>query len=167
MEHPTTSVRRADSKTCCFMGHRNMPGWVRPALATAVEQHIQIHGVDRFLVGNYGEFDQMVRSVVMDMKRRYPHIQLYLLLAYPPRPGQTANQECVDRLIYPEALRRGPIKAAIPRLNQMMVNASDYVIAYVDHQSNGAYQTMQYAKKRKCSGKIHITNLADLKPIGF
>lgn len=43
-----------------------------------------------------------------------------------------------------EAARSHP-KSAIQTRNRSMVDRSDLVICYVDHQSGGAFQTMQYA----------------------
>ena len=55
-----------------------------------------------------------------------------------------------------EAARSHP-KSAIQNRNRSMVDRSDLVVCYVDHQSGGAFQTMQYALKR---GK-KVINLAE------
>lgn len=154
--------REKDAKTCCFIGYGDAPEWVRPLLASSIKWHILEYGVTNFLVGNYGNFDCMACAVVAAMKDDYPYIRLYLMLAYPPKPGQTANQECVDELVYPEGLKKVFNRAAIPCLNRMMVDASDYAIAYVCHTSSGAYRTMQYAWGRKRRGEMRITNLANI-----
>jgi hypothetical protein len=38
-----------------------------------------------------------------------------------------------------------------------MVNNSNFLIAYVDHEWGGAYKTLEYAEKRR---KIKIINIA-------
>lgn len=43
----------------------------------------------------------------------------------------------------------------------MVVDASDYAIAYVYRVSNGAYQTWKYARLREQRGLLCITNLAE------
>ena len=45
-----------------------------------------------------------------------------------------------------EAARSHP-KGAIQIRNRSMVDRSDLVVCYVDRQSGGAFQTMEYAKK--------------------
>ena len=65
--------------------------------------------------------------------------------------------EYYDRVeVCDEAARSHP-KSAIQNRNRSMVDRSDLVVCYVDHQSGGAFQTMQYALKR---GK-KVINLAE------
>lgn len=65
--------------------------------------------------------------------------------------------EYYDRVeVCDEAARSHP-KSAIQIRNRNMVDRSDLVICYIDHQSGGAFQTMQYALKR---GK-KVINLAE------
>ena len=45
--------------------------------------------------------------------------------------------------------------------DRMVVDASDYVIAYVYRVSNGAYQTWKYARLREQRGLLCINNLAE------
>ena len=40
-------------------------------------------------------------------------------------------------------------KGAIQIRNRNMVDRSDLVVCYIDHESGGAYKTIQYAKKQK------------------
>ena len=53
---------------CFLLGHRYVPGELRPRLAEAVERHILEFGVRDFVVGHYGEFDAMAAGVVRDAK---------------------------------------------------------------------------------------------------
>lgn len=39
-------------------------------------------------------------------------------------------------------------KGAIQKRNRYMVDRADLIICYIDHESGGAYQTIQYAKKQ-------------------
>jgi len=48
---------------------------------------------------------------------------------------------------------------AIPRLNRIMVQDSDYAIAYVAHSWGGAETTLGYAQQRERQGKLAILNL--------
>ncbi len=46
--------------TCFFIGHRDAPDSLLPALSAAVEKRITEHGVDQFLVGAYPTFIVLV-----------------------------------------------------------------------------------------------------------
>lgn len=153
------------SKTCFFVGHRNTPASVYPELAKAVERHISECGVTDFLVGRYGDFDRMAKRAVMDAKERHPEIKLYLMLAYLPKPGQDIHADGFDGTIFPEGMETVPRKLAILRLNQFVLKESDYLIAYIDHEYGGAYQTLEYAQRQERKGELHITNLAETRKI--
>ncbi len=53
---------------CCFIGHRDAPDSIAPALSAAVERHIVDYGVTDFSVGNYGAFDRMAARTVTTAK---------------------------------------------------------------------------------------------------
>ena len=48
-------------------------------------------------------------------------------------------------------------KAAMQLRNREMVDRSDLVVCYIEHNSGGAFQTVQYAKKKN----KEIVNLSD------
>ena len=51
-------------KTCFLMGNRHTPNNIREPLAEAVEKHITEYGVITFIVGRYGNFDNMTIGVL-------------------------------------------------------------------------------------------------------
>lgn len=154
---------RIMGKTCCFAGHHDTPERIRPALAEAIERHIVEHGVREFLVGCYGGFDRMAKAEVIKAKARHPGISLYLMLAYLPKEGQAVDREGCDGVIYPEGMETVPYQVAIPRLNQLVINEADHLIAYVAHSWGGAAQTLEHARKRERRGLLTVTNLADMQ----
>ncbi len=151
------------SKTCCFIGHsRIYAGVTQEQLAAAVERHISEYGVTDFLVGNYGDFDRMSARAVKAAKARHPEVRLYLMLPYRPELGRPLpDREGFDNFVYPREMEDVPHKFAIPRLNRLMVQDSDFAIAYVRFTWGGAYTTLEYARRREKKGLIHIENLAD------
>lgn len=42
-----------------------------------------------------------------------------------------------------------------------MIDRSDLVVFWVDHSSGGAYQSMNYAKKKRCN-YLNLANLQDI-----
>lgn len=150
------------SKTCCFIGHSRVRENIFQALTAAVERHITEYGVTDFLVGNYGQFDRMAAATVKEAKARHPGIRLYLMLPYRPELGRSLpDMEGYDNAVYPMEMEGVPLKLAIPRLNRLMVEDSNYAIAYVIQTWGGAATALEYAKVRERKGLIHIENLAD------
>ncbi len=146
--------------TCCFAGHRDTPQSVYPALEAAVERHIVEYGVEEFLVGQYGNFDQMAIQAVNAARERHPQIKLKLMIPYLPEPGWWASIcKGVDYLVYPACLESGPRRSAIPRLNRIMVHNSDYVIAYVTRDRGGAAKTLEAAHALEFQGALTVLNL--------
>jgi len=148
-------------KTCIFIGHSDAPQSIFAALADAVERHITEYGVTDFRVGNYGAFDRMAAHAVKKAKASHPGVSLYLMLPYLPGTGgrPLPDMEDYDGSIYPEGLETVPYRLAIPRLNRMMVQEADYVIAYVTHSWGGAAKTMEYARTRERRGELMVCNL--------
>ena len=46
-----------------------------------------------------------------------------------------------------------------------MVDRSDLIVFYIDHNSGGAYKTMQYANKLEAN-TINLVNAVDLPTVG-
>ncbi len=134
-------------KQCFFMGHRDTPESIYPALCAAVEQHIVQYGVTEFLVGERGAFDRLATRAVIAAKRRHLQVRLTRLLAYLP-PGQTPMPPGFDGSLYPEGLERIPPVYAIVRANQWAVDRADYLIGYVHRTPSNAEKIVKAAQKK-------------------
>lgn len=145
--------------TCCFLGHRDTPEGVRPRLARAVERHITQYGVTEFLVGGYGAFDRMAGAVAQEAKERHSFLRLFRLLAYLPPDQKNLIPPGWDGAYFPPGLETVPPRAAIPQANRRMIQASQYLIAYVGYPSGGSAQALAYAQTRRERGLLHLENL--------
>ncbi len=67
---------------CTFFGHRYCPYDIEEKLRSAIVDRIQ-KGVTRFYVGNQGQFDRMVLSILRDLSKAYA-IEYTVVLAYMP-----------------------------------------------------------------------------------
>lgn len=150
-------------KTCFFIGHRDAPADLYPALLQTVEQHIVQCGVTDFIVGGYGAFDRMAARAVREAKARHSAVILSWVLAYLPEPGRSPKIVGYDATIYPEGLEAVPLRYAILQCNQWAVDGCDYLIAYVTHGWGGAAQTLEQARAKEKRGGLIMTNLAALK----
>ena len=84
----------ATCKTCFYIGHRDAPDTIYPALLAEVERHITELGVGEFIVGHYGRFDSLAARAVKELKAQYSEVELTLLLPYHPakRPIQKPEE---------------------------------------------------------------------------
>ena len=70
--------------SCTFFGHRECPDSIKAQLRAALIDLVTNHDADMFYVGNQGQFDAIVRSVLREMKKEYPQINYTVVLAYMP-----------------------------------------------------------------------------------
>ena len=124
--------------SCFFIGHRETPDQVYPALLETIEHHITEYGVSEFVVGRYGNFDRLVIWALSQAKRAHPDITLMLMTPYYPVNRKVDLPEAFDALFYPPDLETVPKRLAIVRANRYMVERSDFLIAYVRHPASNA-----------------------------
>ena len=148
-------------ETCFFIGHRDTPDAVLPALAAEVERHIREYGVVDFVAGHYGRFDALAAKAVMDAKKRHPMVTLTLLLPYHPAERAVDLPPGFDGTLYPPGMETAPKRLAILRSNHYMVEHSTHLIAYVTHPSAGSREVLEAALKRQKRSLIRVTNLSD------
>lgn len=115
-----------------------------------------------FLVGRDGEFDQLVTSAVLRIKKRLDSANCSLTWVMPYlKADYVNNHESYDSYydfveVCEQSAHAHP-KAAIQFRNRAMVDRSNLSVFYVTRKSGGAYQTLRYAEK---AGAI-IINLLD------
>ena len=100
---------------CFFIGHRDTPDTVLPALAAEVERHIMEYGVTDFVVGHYGRFDALAAKAVMDAKKRHSTVTLTILLPYHPAERTVDIPPGFDGTLYPPGMETAPKRLAILR----------------------------------------------------
>jgi hypothetical protein len=143
-----------DLFTVSFFGHRKIDN------VFVIEQHLEMiirellltKEFVEFLVGRNGEFDQLVASTVRRCKRtiRDDNSSLILVLPYATaeyRNNEQSFHEYYDGIEICSEAAESHFKSAHQIRNRSLVNRSELVVFCVDHNSGGAYQTMQYAKK--------------------
>lgn len=131
---------------CTFFGHRDCPDSVKPELLAAIESLITEKNIHIFYVGNHGNFDRLVISVLNELKVLYPDINYYVVLAY--LPGKDYGMQEYET-VYPEGIETVPKRFAIDFRNRWMIDRSDYVISYVNRNFGGAAKAKSYAEKKR------------------
>ena len=82
----------------------------------AVSESLIEQGAVTFYLGGYGAFDGLAASVLREQKKRYPQIELVLVLAYLNDRRDTSGY---DRTVYPP-LETVPRRFAISHRNRWM-----------------------------------------------
>lgn len=137
---------------CTFFGHRDCPETIHPILRQTILNLINNHGVTLFYVGNQGQMDAMVRSILRELQTAYPQIGYVVVLAYMPAP-EHGDEDFSDTML-PEGIEAVPRKFAISWRNKWMLDRSDYVVTYVTHSWGGAAKFEALARRR---GKVVIS----------
>ena len=146
--------------TVCFCGHSRLYSkhdLIKEKCYEVVKNQV-LEGTDSFLVGDYGDFDSLVASVCLTLKKEYPHIEVCLVLPYYRPHIDDYTQQRYNRFdsIITPPLEDTPYRYRIVKANQYIVDQADTVIAYV-RSSGGAAKTMEYALKKD----KNVINLAD------
>lgn len=124
--------------SCTFFGHRECPDSVKVKLREVLIALITNHDVNMFFVGNQGQFDAIVRSVLRELKKEYPDINYAVVLAY--MPGRQTEYDDYSDTMLPEGVESVHPRYAISWRNNWMLRQSDYVVTYITHSWGGAYQ---------------------------
>jgi uncharacterized phage-like protein YoqJ len=136
---------------CTFFGHRECPDSIKIKLQEVLIDLIINSDVDMFYVGNQGQFDAIVHSVLRELKNEYPRIDYAVVLAY--MPGKQMEYDDYSDTMLPEGIESVYPRYAISWRNNWMLRQSDYVVTYITHSWGDA---AQYAEKAKRSGKVVI-----------
>lgn len=150
--------------TVAFFGHRYIDNLFRieDRLEEEIHRLLSEHEYVDFLVGRDGEFDQFASSAVLRVRKRCRDDNSSLVLVLPYARAEYLNNEEYYHDYYSDveishAASKAHPKAAFQIRNREMVDRADLIICCIDHQSGGAWQTVQYAMEQ---GK-DIINLAE------
>ena len=147
-------------KSCFFIGHREADERLLPVLQSLIQQLIEEEGVTEFYVGGYGGFDRIAGAAVKQLKAEYPHISLRIMIPYHPaeRPVEAPNG--YDGTYYPNGLEGVPKRFRIAKANRIMIDTSDWLIAYVCHGASNSRKLLEYAERKEKKGMLRIVNVA-------
>jgi len=144
-----------ETYTVSFFGHRHVDNMlaVEDKLERIIRKLLHRSEYIEFLVGRDGEFDQLVASTVRRCRRavRKDNSALVWVQAYPTAEylnNEESFHSYYDEIEICEAASAAHFKRAIQIRNRSMIDRSDLVVFFVERESGGAWQTMQYAKKQ-------------------
>lgn len=133
--------------TCTFFGHRDTPEHIKPILEETIIALIINHNVNTFYVGTHGKFDTMVKRALEKIKKFYPSITCIQVLSYLSNQMNLNENTCFE-YVFPDILEKTLPKFAIIKRNEWMIDHSDYVITYIEHNFGGAAKFANRAHQR-------------------
>ena len=133
-----------------FFGHRRIDrlGEIEEKLVPILKELILTKEYVEFYIGRNGEFDEFVASVIKRVQKQLDRGNSVLILTLPYTVKDIeyyANY--YDEVIIPDAIGKAHPKGAITLRNKWMVENSDLVIRYIEHEEGGAYVAVKYAGK--------------------
>ncbi|MBP3360949.1 MAG: DUF1273 family protein [Clostridia bacterium] len=151
------------SNVCCFAGHSKIyeSDKLFSQISSKIEELIINKNVSEFQVGNYGSFDSLAARAVREVKKKYPHIQLNLVIPYLTNTineNKNLYYKNYDNILIAAISEKTPKRFMILKCNQYMVESSQFMICFVKYSWGGAAQTLKYAQKQK---NIKIYNFAE------
>lgn len=150
--------------TCCFSGHRKIPYEQLPEITFKLEYIIEkyIHeGYCNFISGDAFGFDMLAAKTVLNLKKKYPHIKLLLIL---PCVNQTKYWRSKEIEEYEnikaaadnvEYVSKNYTKDCLFERNRRIVDRSGLCICYLTDISSGTGFTVNYARKKD----VEVVNL--------
>ena len=142
--------------TVSFFGHREISDSISISekLDRLVRELIRTKEYVEFLVGRNGDFDTLVSSVIRKAiaELDYGNASQILVLPYETaefRDNTDSYKEYYTEVEICEQAAAAHFRAAIQIRNKAMVDRSDLVVCCIEHNSGGAYKTIEYAKKHK------------------
>ena len=147
--------------SCFFIGHRETDLALLPEIKAAAERLIQQQQVSDFYVGMYGNFDRLSGEAVIQLKRNYPGVRLFLVLPYHPTDRSIEAPPGYDGTFYPEGMEAVSRRYAIVKANRKMIDTCDWLVAYVTHTISNAHNLLEYAMRQQKKGLIQVINLDD------
>ncbi len=155
------------NKNVCFTGHRNIKetAELKKALIKQLVKLIDEGAADFYAGGAVG-WDMLCESAVIELRERFPHIRLHLILPCPAEE-QTEKWSGSDKAEFRRLLLAADtveicsehyFDGCMKLRNQRLVNLADLCVCYYSgKQRSGTGQTVRMAERQ---GKV-IVNLVN------
>lgn len=152
------------SKTCCFSGHRKIPPEIQIEISRRLKENlIKLieSGYIYFLAGGALGFDTLAAQTVIELREKYPHIKLILIL---PCLSQANVWSDSDKRIYEHIKEKADkivytsqeyTRDCMHKRNRHLVDNSSLCICYMTQECGGTAYTVKYATKNE----LQIINL--------
>lgn len=164
MEHNGTNGGKIEA--VCFTGHRFIRRNNALAIPTKLKRDLESlieRGAFRFRAGGAIGFDTVAALCVLELREKYPHIKLELVL---PCRDQTKGWSTQERQVYDYILSQASSVEYVTdhyttwcmhERNRRLVNDSQVCIAYLTESRGGTAYTYSYALNKG----LEVINIAE------
>lgn len=129
---------------CFFIGHEFVWDQIKYSLAEGIIEYIVNCGVTEFYVSDYGTFDKIIINTLIDMKKMYPHIKNYRVLAYPPADKQNETPEDFEDTFIMQWHKELPRDITMAIFKRRMIRYVDHLIIYFKFIPDNTLNLMKY-----------------------
>ncbi len=146
-------------KKCCFTGHRKLKitQELKDSLNNTIESLINQDVTDFYAGGALG-WDTLCEQTVIELRRKYPHIRLHLILPCSEKE-QTAKWNNMQKTNFHQILTQADsieytskdyFKGCMKKRNTRLVELCDCCICYYNTKksTSGTAQTVRMAQKK-------------------
>ena len=130
---------------CTFFGHKNSPEWVKKALKIKIVKLIQCEKIDRFYVGNNGNFDFYAQTVLRELIEEGYDLSYCIVLSRINESAACGEQAAT---VFPLELVGALPRFAISKRNEWLIKNSDCVITYCVQKMSNSYKWTEKALKK-------------------
>ena len=141
---------------CTFFGHRDAPDSIKEAVLDKIVSLMLQENVKTFYVGNNGNFDFLVQSLLFELKKEYKDINYSIVLS---RVDEKVKTEQQLETLFPEELDKTPSRYAISKRNDWLIKNSQFLITYTKRKFSNCYKLIETASKRG----LKIINISDFE----
>ena len=137
-----------------FFGHGDYKETeeLKNQIKSAIVDSIENKGIDTFYLGGYGSFDYCCARYVNEVKTQFPHIKSFLIIPYLDKKQDEYDKkyiaETFDGTMFPP-LENVPLRYAISKRNEWIVNQSNYIFFYINRSWGGACKSFEMAIRKK------------------
>ncbi len=156
-----------DMLTCCFTGHRELPGVDREEIKSRLSGEILAmykRGVRRFIAGGAIGFDTYAEEKVLELSEGLKGIELWVAIPFAEYDRswtvelREKNRVILGRAAHVETVSVRFWRGCYSARNRWMVENSEFCIACYDGRSpGGTAYTVRYARAKG----LNIVNICD------
>ena len=152
------------NKTCAFFGHSM---FVKCRLDYKkfkdFVESLVLKNFSIFLVGTYGEFDEICLNVCLTLKEKYSHIRICKVFSSVSKQiKEHGINPTIEYISY--EIEQLHFKQRITQTNRIMIDKADIVVCFIDKNitNSGALQSIKYAFKQN-KNVINVFELCNKK----
>lgn len=138
---------------CVFLGHRSVTSIAKLELKAEIIK-LKSSGADCFYVGNNGNFDFLVQSVLCEIEEDGDNIKYEIVLSY---IGEKPLCSKIKNTLFPSGQETALPRYAISKRNEWLLEQADVMIVYLNNKISNTYKYVRRAEKKG----IRIINLAE------